>query len=262
LDHMEILGPDVISIAREKAGIIRPGVPVIVSPQLPEVKELFKEVCKDKKSPMLYADPQHIRVRHRSINGQRFDFTCGKTHFADLRIKLIGYRQTYNACTAVCAARQLGIKKAYIKEGLGRMRIPARIEYIDNDPPLIIDGAHNEDSFLELKEILETFFNEVPKTVLFSVMKEKDIIRIMGIVSGFARDVVVTVAHKDRGADPEMLRLLLERLNTPVTVEKDPAEAFAMAMKKARQSGGLTVVCGSMHLARIIEGVWKDKRSV
>ncbi|MBM3947929.1 MAG: bifunctional folylpolyglutamate synthase/dihydrofolate synthase [SAR202 cluster bacterium] len=161
LDHTEILGPTVASIAREKAGIIKTGVPVLTAPQPPEAIEVLHRIAADRGAPLTEVARTYAwSWLGGDLHGQRFSIT-GPKGARQLWIPLLGGHQVENAATAIAALDTLAqqdhpVSQAAIKEGLRAVQWPGRMEVLaDGGPLIIVDGAHNPHSASRLVEAVE-----------------------------------------------------------------------------------------------------------
>ena len=164
LDHTATLGATLALIAAEKAGIIKPGVPVVVAPQPAEALEVFLKVSAAREAPIVQVHKELTwRKRHSDLNGQSADIAGlrGRYH---LRMPLLGDHQVENAATAVATVETLSergfvITSGGIVEGLRRVRWPARLEVMScEDRQVIVDGAHNPHSMRRLAEAIRQNF--------------------------------------------------------------------------------------------------------
>ncbi len=170
-DHTHLLGNTLAEIAGEKAGIIKPNIPVVVAPQEEEARLVIEQVARDRSSPLLQVgrDLLFEEVSH-SLEGQKLRVWSpgqGKQNSSLLSIPLLGPHQVVNAATAYASLdsfRQKGfnIDQDEIIEGFDKAFWPGRFEIIQNSPPVILDCAHNRDSASKLRLTLEEYFPGKP----------------------------------------------------------------------------------------------------
>jgi dihydrofolate synthase/folylpolyglutamate synthase len=211
LDHTEILGPTLSDIAREKAGIFKPGVPAIVGSDQPVLAE------------------EAARV------GAPFELVDA---LDDRPLGLRGGFQRRNAALAVRAVERsgLGISDEAIGRGLREARWPGRLELLGD---VLIDAAHNPDGARTLATELPAVAAGRPVTLVFGVVEDKDAAAMLGALTPSVARVILTRVPSPRGRDPETLRALAPGAE----VVPDPADA----LRRAR-GAGLTVVAGSIFL--------------
>ncbi|MCJ7604512.1 MAG: bifunctional folylpolyglutamate synthase/dihydrofolate synthase, partial [Dehalococcoidales bacterium] len=163
-DHMDVLGNTLTEIAGEKAGIIKPGVPVVTAPQETEALKVIEKVCREKKCPVVRVGADVIyRLDHFDLEGQSFHVK-GRRGEYDLRIPLLGWHQVQNATNAVAAAEVLAsqgadITPTHIKDGLFSVKWEGRLQVLRRDPWVVVDGAHNADSMQKLGHALKAHFS-------------------------------------------------------------------------------------------------------
>jgi dihydrofolate synthase/folylpolyglutamate synthase len=245
VDHTDVLGQRIEDIAFEKAGIIKPGVPVVSALQRPEVHDIFEARCHDVGATLQYADDAD--VLSASLGGQTFSFQGGR-----YTIRAIGKAQPGNAALAVLACRTLGISEKAIADGLMHTTLPARIQYIKGEPHMIIDGAHNPAAAVLLAETLSQYFSNTKKVFLLACMSNKDWRGVLDALQSHMDYAIITQADAVRGADPKELCAYLSA-QTACQTQYDPALAFKNAKAAAKDSGALLVVTGSLYLAGIVQ---------
>src|SRR5258706_1248414 len=143
-DHEAYLGPDELSIAREKAGIIKPGVPVVCGRVAPEIAELFKHIAQERGSAAFFLGSEFGISLH---NEGLFDYTGIKQYYSDISVALRGRHQRFNATVALAASElvheRFPIDEKVVRRGLETVRWPGRLEIMRASPTVILVGAHN-----------------------------------------------------------------------------------------------------------------------
>ncbi|SFM06060.1 bifunctional folylpolyglutamate synthase/dihydrofolate synthase [Salibacterium qingdaonense] len=180
-DHQAILGDTIEEIAREKAGIIKSGVPVVTCDTNPEVTEIFEEAAEDARTRLYRLDRDfHVTHAEPESSGWTFSFQSILNHIPDLKISMLGRHQTKNAAAALMAFRYLMLYYAlpvdedHIRRGLQKASWIGRMDYRETTPPLLLDGAHNKEGMESLVEALEDHFPERPIHLIVGMTKEKD----------------------------------------------------------------------------------------
>jgi len=151
IDHTIQLGNTIESIAREKAGIIKPGVPVVSGPQAGEALIVVEERARQLHAPLLLAgrDIDVSGIRAEEAPGLVFDLRTPRGWRRGVRLGLLGAHQAVNAAVAVAAAELAAERAAFpltdeaVAEGLMEARAPARVELISGRPTIVLDAAHN-----------------------------------------------------------------------------------------------------------------------
>ena len=180
MDHLQFLGGTLEDIAREKAGIIKSGVPVLTAVHQPEALAVITETAKEKKAALYQYGRDFLGTWTASTEtGETFDFTSIYGSRPSLETGLAGLHQVQNASTAVMAADYLRmyysflIKEDDMKSGLKKAVWPGRFETLSEDPLIIADGAHNEEGVEALAKTIKQRFPDKHITILFAAMKDK-----------------------------------------------------------------------------------------
>ncbi len=156
LDHMQVLGETVEEIAKQKAGIIKPGCPCILSAQNKQsVEEIVRKNAEENKSPLIIPDSEKIEILMEELSGTEFVYKGEK-----YRINMPGFHQVLNAVTALEAVniirtRGFELDNKSIYTGLGQALVVSRIEVVNKEPEIIIDGGHNEAGIDSLINVLK-----------------------------------------------------------------------------------------------------------
>jgi dihydrofolate synthase/folylpolyglutamate synthase len=261
-DHTAVLGDTLAKIAAEKAGIIKPGVPVVSSPQKQEALEVLERVSAEKNAPLTVVgrDMAFERGEH-SLDGQTFIIQQ-----SSFRIRLLGEYQVTNAVTAYAALKQSGfdLTDAEIAKGFAEARWPCRFEIANRaNPTLIFDSAHNEDSFEKLAAALTEYFPGRKVILIFGVSEDKHIFAMLSAIKGIISRLLVTRADHPRALEPE--KIIETAKEVPVACESAaPVEAaLARALELAAETGDVIVSAGSMFVTAEVVNGWlrrTDKR--
>ncbi|MDY0042921.1 MAG: folylpolyglutamate synthase/dihydrofolate synthase family protein, partial [Desulforhabdus sp.] len=178
MDHQEYLGKTLAAIAREKAGIIKDGLPVVSGALQPLVKGILKATCFQHDAP-LYLFKEHFKVR-RTANGS-FQYRGLRLELPHLRVNLRGAHQISNAAVALAVLevlekeKQILLNPKAIQQGLMRVFWPARLEVLQEDPMIVLDGAHNPPGAESLRDALKRTFSYKRLHLVLGVMEDKDI---------------------------------------------------------------------------------------
>ncbi len=258
IDHILQLGTRVSEIAAEKAGIIKPGIPVVCAPQAPEALRVIEEAVQHQSAP-LYLVGRDVLVRDLEVLsfprvGARFSLRARWWNLEGLEIFLVGGHQVENAAAAVAAVqilreRGLDIRDHDVREGLKRARAPARIEVVSTSPLTVLDGAHNVASMRALVAALENNFPPARRVLLFGIAKDKDVEGVLSEILPLVGEVVLTGTGSPRAAPPqELAEKCREIASVAVHVEPDIPGAFSLA-KSLVGNSDMLVVTGSFYLA-------------
>jgi len=263
LDHTEVLGKTLEAIAGEKAGIIKPGVPVAVSPQSPGVMAVFEAFAQKNQSRLVkVGNDVTWRGLGCDLGGQKFQVK-GMLGQYELQIPLLGLHQLENAATAV-AALELLVMKGYrispenIVDGLKRVQWPGRFEILGREPLVIADGAHNRESARRLRESLESYFGRqsakaageklcrYQKSVLvIGASFDKDIEGIVAEIGKYFDRVIITGSHHPRAMSPDKLKAKFAEHGIDTEVAADVPRALKMATD---EKDNLVCITGSLFI--------------
>jgi len=278
LDHQKYLGETVGEIAREKAGIIRPGGVVVTLPQLPEANDVIGNAILDAGARAVNAVPYVPPVSPGSASCLSTDGSeeAGirsryPLDVMDTRIMvespLVGRHQLRNLALAIAAAEELHnqgttqITPETIAEGIRETYWPGRFQVVPaagDDPEYVLDVAHNPAGAWALRSTLSAAYpdlengdpgNDRKITMVFGAMRDKAMQEMAEILFPIAGHVIVTRANNPRSASPDEIRQAAARVTTGIDIED--VEGVASAMERARQvagAGGLVVVTGSIYI--------------
>lgn len=224
-DHTNLLGRTLGKITLEKAGIIHPGTPVVLSDQKPAVARLLKKICRERKAAVTMACAgSKLKILKQDLSGSKLrigDKTC--------QISFAGEHQIGNLKTALAVLRLLTeqgfrLDKEKMANGLKHTRIKGRIEVYSWKPLIILDAAHNPDSFNALLSVMKKV-----KTrrlfVVFGISKDKDGRLAYKKIFPKASEIILTRANFPRAEEPRAVlekieRKLYRRIRLIASVEK------------------------------------------
>ncbi len=245
LDHTQILGTTLKEIATEKAGIIRPSGVAVSAPQPKEVRKVLSEVCAVRKSELFFSG-QKSEVISRSLRKQEFIYDG--TRFS---IPLLGEHQVENAMLAIDAIRILNghglrVESSQLKLGLGKTKWPGRMQVLRFSPLLVIDGAHNDESALALRDAVRNYLNFDKLVLILGISRNKDMRSIIQPLSDLADLVVFTRANLPRAQSPDELLRIYDG-QAPAVVEPDIERSLQRAFSVVGRKD-LILVTGSIYL--------------
>ena len=203
-DHEAYLGKSLESIAGEKAGILKPGVPAVFARQRPEAARVLDRRAAELSIPVARTADWLVSDLDIDPRGSRFRLTGER----DLRLAcpLAGEHQVENAVTAAVALARLGIADSAIETGIARARWPGRLERLSEHPEIILDGAHNPAGARALAAYIDRFYGRRTVRLIYGAMRDKAIDEISGILFPRAHQVIVTAPQQARALSPEALR--------------------------------------------------------
>lgn len=251
LDHQEYLGDTLDLIAREKAGIIKPGVPIVTAEGRPGVLGVLEARAADAGAPFHRVEPwRDISGLQLGPTGTRFRVRCGDGTLLDLETPLPGAHQATNAALAVRALELLRHppSRTAVQEGVAALRWPGRGQIRRVGESLFVfDVAHNTAGVEALVRVLSDLAPPRPLVLLAGILGDKDWARMLPPVVDLADQAVFTIpasAPPGRSWNPRSVAARIVR-GTPVEVVRDVAAALGRATALAR--GGTVVVTGSCH---------------
>jgi dihydrofolate synthase/folylpolyglutamate synthase len=256
LDHTDVLGDTLSKIAAEKAGIIKPGVPIVTAKLEPEAASVIEAFCKSNVAPL-------IRVGHDIVcagKGDRDGFQLlevkGRLGRYEVELPLRGRFQLENAAAAVGALevlseRRFKVKRENITTGLRRVRWPGRFQLIRRRPALVVDGAHNPQAALELKKAIEDFLSvRKPgrRILVIGMSSDKDYPAVADIMAPLFDSVIATHSRHPRALEAGVLAAEFIKRGSEVVTADSVAEAMGLALEAA-QNTGFICATGSLFLA-------------
>lgn len=256
MDHMEYLGETRAEIAAEKAGIIKPGVPVIYDGHVEEVSEVIRKRAEELGSPFYALTSEQYELKEQNRNGITFAFQGTELH-----IPYIAQYQMMNASLAYFTMKKLqqlhGISDEKLQEGIRKINWPGRMETIL--PGVIVDGAHNEDGVAQFVNTVKHFRKDNRIVILFSAVADKQYEKMIRLICEEVKPqgVVTTQVGGYREIPAEKLAELFRSCGEMnVTAEADIAKAFSQAL--ALQEDGMVFCVGSLYLIGEIKAVLKN----
>ena len=254
MDHTEILGDTVEKIAREKAGIIKPGATVVVSPQQLGAAPEILAVCRERGArAIVVGEDVTWEDTGRGPNGQSL-LVRGRLDEYSLDIPLLGTHQLENAATAVAALEALteqghAIPGDAIARGFGAVRWPCRMEVLSRSPLVVADGAHNAYSMASLLASLPRYFDQPGLLLIAGFSRDKSVDEMVDLLAARNPRVVVTRSRHPRSTPPaDLAQKFRDRGLTGVVETTSVKEAIDVALQSAGD-GDLVLGTGSLFVA-------------
>jgi dihydrofolate synthase/folylpolyglutamate synthase len=260
-DHEAYLGKTILKIAREKAGIIKKGRPLITAATQPQVLRLFSKICQEKESPYFRVGKEFRYVRPEDAD---FDYEGLNRKLWGLHLNLKGFHQIVNATTALGAMEVLEdlgyrVSTDAMIDGLKEVDWPGRLEIVSSSPRVILDGAHNPAGALVLKESLEKEFQYQHLILLIGIMKDKDIRSMLHLLTPLADHIILTKPHTDRATPPSLLKKALGQDGRKAEVAEDLKEAIERGLSLTREED-LLCITGSLYTVGEARAYFHPKR--
>jgi dihydrofolate synthase/folylpolyglutamate synthase len=252
LDHQEYLGTTLSSIAFEKAGIIKPGVPVVLGRLEDDAWRTIEQVARERQAPVFRLNED---FRTEGEGPQQFSYRGLGMQYDGLTCTLEGRHQLDNAACALAllgaaAPQGIAVKAEAVRAGLRAVNWAGRLEVVDRRPTILLDGAHNPAAATALADYLmhsDRSHPFRPVVLVLGMMRDKDHRGFVEPLMGLVDEVVLTQADLPRSATAQELRASLEGLLPHTHVVPSLSDAMALARQLA-MSDGLVCVTGSLML--------------
>ncbi len=263
LDHTKTLGPTLEHITREKAGIIKKGRPLVTAVDQPHALAILAEVASERGARLI--ETRHAASIEAGPDG-RFHVRTARADYRNLAVSLAGRHQWHNARTAIVALETLAdetgwsVDPAAVRLGLSRVRWPGRLQWVEAEPPLLLDGAHNAAGARVLADYLHEFAESErgrslgPPVLLFGAMRGKDLDGILSPLAGRVRGAVVTRPGVERSLEPEEVVSVAGRVLGSAEIVAEPGLALERSRALATPRG-YVLVAGSLYLVGQVLGM-------
>ncbi|MGL5312932.1 MAG: bifunctional folylpolyglutamate synthase/dihydrofolate synthase [Peptostreptococcaceae bacterium] len=264
LDHIGILGDTVEKIAYEKGGIIKENGIAIVYDQSDAVKNVIKEICKEKNAKYIEAKFDDIEVKKSDIYSQTYDCSVIGQKFENLEIKLIGDHQVNNSILALNVIKfleekkNLNITEETIRKGLINTKWPGRIEKIKEEPIFIIDGAHNEDGAKSLAKAIERNFKGKKLTLLIGMLEDKDVDGVIEILIPNFDKVITTTPDNPRAISCDVLKKKISKYVDDVVAKPGIEEAVEYTLNNSTKEDTI-ISAGSLYMIGTVRTLVNNK---
>ena len=267
-DHEDYLGHSIEKIAREKAGIIKSGAPVVSSAARPEARAVIARRCEELKVRLIEIDSAWS-VKVSTEDGGLYRATAISAETGEqiaIEPPLPGRFQLRNALTAATTAqllRQRGfaIGDEAIERGIRSAHWPGRLERLQKNPAVYIDGTHNPAGARELLKFWEENFAGRRIFLVYGAMRDKAVDEIAGLLFPRADLVLLTEPHQPRAISAPLLAEMTAHLAKNAKVVADPVAALEHAMELA-EPGDAVFATGSLYLVGDLLAYWKQRSAL
>lgn len=246
-DHMAFLGDTIEKIAAEKAGIIKPGVPVVACPEDPLAEAVICQVCKEKNSPLTVVKDEDMELCEMDVSHLLFSYK-GTRYYT----QMCGSYQMANASLAIEVCRQLEDKLPLEEEqliiGVRQAYWRGRFEVVCHDPLIIVDGAHNEDGAAALADAVKNLLPGKKIHAVMGVFKDKEYEKMVSILQPLMIDVVTVKAPGPRGLSEKTLADVWQKAGCmDVTTAESVPDGLKKAMNRCKRED-VILLFGSLSL--------------
>ena len=250
-DHMNILGETIEEIAGEKCAIIK-NSPVVTYPQVEEAMKVIEEKCKEKSVQLIKTSESSIKevIINKNDNTQNIKLEVGN-ELKEYKLALIGKHQVKKnvmvVLNAIEAFKTLGgrVKEEFIKAGLENVRWIGRMERLNKNPMVVIDGAHNIDGIRTLKESIKEYFSYNKLILILGILGDKQVKEMVNTIGSLGENIILTEPHNERAESLDVMESYLKEENKNVYKIMNYREAYEKALELANDDD-LVLICGSL----------------
>lgn len=258
-DHMDRLGNTLAEIAANKAGIIKPGCPVISNVPVREAAQVIAKTAYEKGSRLYDISRIAFEIFDETPFSQKVSMELYEKDYSNVEISMVGRHQAENLKTALAVieilrkAGKIKVERHKLYEGLKRAVQPGRFEVMkkgspeEKQPAVIIDGAHNEAGACALRDTMKKYFDGKRILLVTGMLADKQVDKILEAFTGITGDVIATEPDNPRKLRAEMLTERLERLGLSPMTAGGAAESVRMAEDMGRDYD-VVLFAGSLYL--------------
>ena len=262
LDHTDVLGETIEEIVADKAGIAKPGVPLVCGVEQPPAREIVRAACEAAGAPFVdVSEVTEIVDPRAQPFSQVFGVRTQRAQY-DVELPLLGSFQQRNAATAIALCERLGDltpDKEDVERGFATLSLNGRMEYFPSHPGVVFDIAHNPDKASHLAEALRETFPERRIVFVIAVGESKDASEILLAFAGLQASFIFTSfeAQGHTATRPQKLASIAESLGLWGRPIQDPVEALAIARRNAG-ADDIIVVTGSTFVVAQVRAWWME----
>ncbi len=258
IEHTDYLGGTIKALAREKGGIIKENTPVVTGVSQPSGRAVIKALA-EQNAADLFEYKKDFSIRKKS-RADRYTYNGIFNSFKDLKKPLPGIHQKENLSLALAACELIFNKSARTKptiqlslplvaDGLEKVNWPGRLEHIQDNPLVILDGAHNLHASKVLRHHLTATLGNRPLTLVVGILDDKPYEKMLSNLVACASRVIITRADTDRSLDPRVLRQAVKKISgVPVSIIEDVKTAVSHAIETSSDNDAVCVA-GSLYVA-------------
>ncbi len=253
LDHMDYLGNTKEEIARVKAGIIKPKIPIVTAEASAEIVKIFQQRA-DENCSVLYSIGRDFIVKKETcdIHGTVFSYQFNHKLFTGIKTPLLGAHQVMNSSLAITAClllKEVGfiISDENIYQGLANTFWPGRLEILSNYPNVLLDAAHNLDGAKKLAAALHDVFHIKKCVFVIGMLADKQREKVLEILGSFARKIIITKPNSPRAGDWFALATEAKKYTDDVMAYEDINTAVELGLKSC-ENDELLCITGSIYM--------------
>lgn len=264
MDHMDYLGETIEEIATVKAGIIKHGIPVVTAADKPEVLGIISQTAAQNGSRLVVVGRDVLwQDKGGTLDGQVLDVHGLNADYLQLTLPLLGYHQLINAATAVVGVELLAqqgfkIDELAITQGLAKAMWPARLEIMQRQPMVVIDGAHNLDGARNLGRALRETFQYRELILIFGMLGDKEREKVVAQLAPLAKRVVITKPNNPRAGDWQQIKQEVDKYVQEVYLIEDIRQAVEKGLELAGEED-LVCITGSLYMVAEAREYWVNE---
>ena len=266
LDHVALLGDSLEAIAEQKAGIIKPGVPLVTGNIVPEALAVIDQIAKAKQAPRLaHGDDYQLNHCESTVTGEIFDYTSTLRQ-GRFQTGLLGLHQIENAGMALTlldaycqeTGRELP-DNALVAQALEETSWPGRLEVVSREPLMILDGAHNPHAVKALLATLKERFTDYQKEILFTCIKTKaleDMLDLLETLPG--TKITLTHFEDSRATDEKVLKEMADSRNLNY---QDWQEFLDQKLSENEEKKTVRIITGSLYFLAQVRAYLMERKN-
>jgi dihydrofolate synthase/folylpolyglutamate synthase len=249
LEHQDYLGKGLANIAREKGGIISPGGMCVTAAKQKPVREILSGICRDQKAQLYRLGKDMTVRRHRDGT---FSYQGIGKNYPRLACSLRGRHQVENSALALAAIELLAVGGLPVSDdavyrGMQNTRWEGRLELLQLNPQVVLDGGHNPAGIAVLCRTLQEDFSYRRLILIFGVLRDKNYLLMLSKIAPLAHRIIIAEPETARAVPPRELTAAAKRYCDQVEVVADPRQALERALLAADRED-LICVAGSLYL--------------
>jgi dihydrofolate synthase / folylpolyglutamate synthase len=261
LEHTDVLGDTLEKIAAEKAGIIKPGVPVFIGIQPPRTRRVFREAARERGAPITFLEDELESLDvSLSVSGTAFTVKLRGMQEASFRLGMLGEFQAENAALAFLALRRTrpGVPVPACAGGFASALLPGRMEVRGASPPVVLDGAHTP---LAVRRLLSSFKAVFPgeAVLIFGSVSGKKPREMAEILAPSFKSILISTPGTFKASDPEENLRIFSALRPGAEMVRDPAGAL-MRARELSGGGRPILVTGSFYMVAEIRRLLVEEK--
>ena len=263
-DHTAFLGNTLSEIAYEKCGIIKKNCPILLYPQQNEVYQIAKEIAEQQSAPFYCEQENIVQIQSMEIDKTVFSLQNHMVKYSQIVLPLSGTYQIQNCITVLnaCAILQkngISLSQSAILEGIANTKWSGRMEFIQQKPLLLLDGAHNVDGITKLAQTLPLYTKNKKITLLLGILQDKAFEAMIEKILPLVHQTVCTETRSHRKTDVSILKNIAATYQKPVFAEPNVEKAFALT-KQITDEQDIILCCGSLYLVGAMHGILQKEK--